>query len=97
MSSLPVIDLSSWFVTDIKAELEEQGDHIVLSIIMTAKDIETKEPIKVIQRQTIPKYFLNDEKVINSFIESSILDILRHELQECLKINGKQVFNPHRK
>ena len=91
------IDLTRFALTNLKAEVVHEYGEVMLRCSYQCLDIQTREPksIHVTTRlnsqalEYLPADFLNET------VYRELCNMVLHELDECLHIDGKQLHDPH--
>jgi hypothetical protein len=65
-----------------------------LKASLRSVDVFTGEPTSVCGRHFLPNYINTEEEAL-SYIRRVLADLLLHELDESLWLDGRQITNPH--
>jgi len=87
------VDLSKFKIHSLKAEVtHENGDFVILGKLEVDDVYKTGSKSRIEQRLVIPDTF--EEGVIRVAVRKVILDLLEHEIDECLFIDGTRAQEP---
>lgn len=94
--------MTRWNLRDLIISYDYIGDSLVINLRATARSVETGEDGPLLQRRVISRYEmepLNPEQkqdLLRHYIRHMLVDMLLHELDECLYLNGKRLCKePH--
>ncbi len=98
--NLPKFDLSRWSMPFLTAHYREAQDFAGLELTIYAKirDVETGEPGEVLSHKLLPYEAARHEDYLARFAKAEIINLLLHELDETLYVDGERLCkNPHPK
>lgn len=101
----PKVDLSLFNVSNLRIELRHHlMNRVHIDFRMDCHDLETRKPILIATDRivsdalfsgTVPAY--RDPQAPAQLIRHIVRETIFHEIDECLLIDGKRVFDPHAK
>lgn len=91
-----VIDVSRLEIRRIHVyhQPDTQSDMIDLRVVLYIRNIGDGEPGEVVSRELVDRRMM-DKGRVDTTVRCAIVRALKHEIDECLYINGARVGNPH--
>lgn len=96
MSRSPIIDLTRFKISSIHCNLVEERGVKVMRVTFFVPAVNTGAPSTVSIEKEWPSGIFNVD-VTNQMIREAIHEAVLHEVDECLMIDGKRLFDPHKK
>jgi RNase P/RNase MRP subunit p29 len=95
---LPVVDLSRWHVPKLSASVMFLPDKEfpVVRVVASIHDRDTGEPGYVVNCTSLSWTQANNVRILKAMIHAAIAEVILHELDECLYIDGERLCaDPH--
>lgn len=91
----PKVDMSRWRVPEMTVYVREAFDFAGLEIVVWARirDVETGERGEVLNRKRVSHSVSPRE--LKAMIRAAVRDLVCHEVDECLFIDGGRLTDPH--
>lgn len=74
------------------------GRGVVLQVRMNTTDRDTGVPTFIEGQYLIPSWFqgAHQMEAICDWVTEKVMDLIRHELLECVTLDGTRIFDPHK-
>ena len=90
------IDLSRLRIDSAFVDVDDEpDDYVSVRAVLMVRDVRTGEPCSIVNREMVHRVVLKDGKVPAYIVRDLILRALKHEIDECLYVDGERVAEPH--